>query len=70
MPRSYAKANYWYKKAAEQGDADAENNLGNAYSNGQGVPKSYTKANYWFTKAAEQGEADAENNLGNAYSVV
>ena len=33
-----------YKKAADQGHAPAQFNLGVMYSNGEGVTKSYTKA--------------------------
>ena len=40
-------------KAAEQGDAKAQFNLGVLYANGQGVPQDYKQAVYWHTKAAE-----------------
>lgn len=62
-----AKAIHWYKKAAEQGDDEAENNLGFAYGHGLGVRIDYTKARYWFTKSAEQGNAGAQNNLGDLF---
>ncbi len=54
-------------KMAKGGDADAQNNLGLMYDNGQGVPQDYTEAVKWYTKAAEQGDADAQNNLGLMY---
>ncbi len=50
-----AKTIYWYGKAAEQGNAEAEYFLGLRYAQGRGVPKDYVKANYWFKKAAAQG---------------
>jgi len=59
----YPKALYWLKKAAEQGYAKAENNLGNMYANGLGVPQDYNKAVYWYKKAAEQGYAPAKANF-------
>ena len=34
VPQSYARAAYWYEKAAKQGDADAPFNLGASYYNG------------------------------------
>ena len=40
---------------AEQGDADAQTNLGVMYDNGQGVPQDDKTAVKWFTLAAEQG---------------
>ncbi|MBQ2152767.1 MAG: protein kinase [Clostridia bacterium] len=48
---------------AEQGDADAQCNLGNRYYNGEGVERDYRKAVYWYTKAAEQGNAVAQCGL-------
>jgi hypothetical protein len=52
------------KKAAEQGDAGAQYNLGLMFAKGKGVPQDYKEAVKWFTKAAEQGLADAQVNLG------
>src|SRR5712692_1877137 len=46
-----------YRKAAEQGDADAQSNLGWAYANGRGVSPDYTQAAQWYRKAAELGNA-------------
>jgi hypothetical protein len=56
-----------YRKAAEQGDAKAQYNLGWMYGNGQGVPQDYQRAYAWFLKAAEQGDASAQFNLGVIY---
>ena len=55
-------------KAAEQGDADAQFNLGVMYEQGNGVKKDYTQAAKWYRKAAEQGHADAQFNLGSMYA--
>jgi TPR repeat protein len=49
---------------AEQGDAQAQYNLGIMYDNGQDVPQDYTAAASWYRKAAEQGHAQAQFNLG------
>jgi TPR repeat protein len=49
---------------AEQGQADAQFNLGNMYSEGQGVPQNYGKAAEWYQKAADLGFAEAQFNLG------
>ena len=57
----------WVQKAAEQGFARAQNNLGNMYYNGRGVEQSYAKAAEWVLKAAEQGLAVAQYNLGCMY---
>ncbi len=57
----------WFQKAAEQGQVDAQNNLGVMYSNGQGVLQDYEQAVEWYRKAAEQGYTSAQNNLGVMY---
>ena len=56
-----------YRKAAEQGDAAAQCNLGFAYKYGEGVNKDEAEAIKWFKKSAEQGDVDAQNALGFAY---
>jgi hypothetical protein len=61
------KAAKQYLKAAEQGDAAAQYNLGIMYDHGRGVPQDYTKAAVWYQRAAEQGYAPAQFNLGVAY---
>ena len=61
------KAIYWYKKAAEQGNADAQYRLGDCYYNGAGVEEDEQQAVYWYRKAAEQGNADAQHSLGLCY---
>ena len=67
VPQDYDEAVKWYRKAAEQGNAMAQNNLGDAYENGHGVPQDYDEAVKWYRKAVEQGEALAQSNLGNCY---
>ena len=54
------------RKAAEQGDASAQFNLGNLYFTGQGVPQDYAKAIEWFGKAAAQGHTEAKDSLAKA----
>ena len=64
----YASATYWLRKAAEQGQQTAQNNLGLMYARGQGVRQDNTQAEHWLRKAAEQGHADAQNSLGVRYA--
>lgn len=52
---------------AEQGNSDAQFDLGSAYDVGTRVPKDDAKAVYWYKKAAEQGLGAAQNNLGVRY---
>jgi len=55
------------KLLAEQGDADAQHNVGVMYDKGRGVPQNYAEALKWYRRAAEQGNALAQNNLGAMY---
>ncbi len=55
------------KPLAEQGDADAQNNLGVMYDKGIGVPQNHKTAVKWYRLAAEQGDARAQYNLGVMY---
>jgi len=52
---------------AEQGDPDAQFNLGLKYLKGEGVPWDSGKAIFWFVKSAEQGDSYAQVNLGVLY---
>jgi len=65
--KDYAEAVKWYRKAAEQGDADGQCNLGVMYENGYGVTQDYAEAVKWYRKAAEQGYARAQCSLGVMY---
>ena len=72
--RRYTQSVLWFRKAAEQGDADAQDALGNLYYDGHGplsmqliMHGHYAQAALWFRRAAEQGDADAQYNLGLLY---
>jgi len=67
VQQDYKQALYWFQKAAEQGNAAAQNYLGVMYDQGSGVPKDSTEAVRWYRKAAEQGYAVAQFNLGWMY---
>jgi TPR repeat protein len=61
------QAAMWFQKAAGQGVAVAEYNLGVLYQNGDGVKQDFKQAAAWFQKAAEQGIAQAQYPLGQMY---
>jgi TPR repeat protein len=67
LKHDYATAVSWYRKAAELGDATAQQMLGHIYEDGSGVPKDYETAASWYRKAADQGDADAQYQLGVMY---
>jgi len=55
------------QKAAQSGNADAEDQLGLMYENGTGVTQDYQQALAWYRKSAAQGDKNGENNLGWIY---
>ena len=55
------------RERAEQGDAEAQNELGSRYYEGRGVPRDYAEAETWVRRAADQGHARGQYNLGLMY---
>lgn len=53
--RSTAEALAWYRKAAEQGDVEAQARLGVCFDEGIGVMKDPIEAYKWFNLSAAQG---------------
>lgn len=62
-----AKSAFWFRKAAEQGDTNAQSHLSRYYRDGTGVVQDYDQALYWCHKAAEQGYTNAMNELRYLY---
>jgi|GEM_PF-1194189 len=56
-----------YRKAAGQGNTEAQTNLSIAYARGRGVPVDLQQSAQWCKIAAEQGDATAQCNLGMKY---
>jgi hypothetical protein len=69
VPQNYTEAVKWFRRAADQGLADAQFKLGVAYDRGQGAPQDYEEAIKWYRKAAEQGLAQAQDALGLSFTV-
>ena len=55
----YASAMREWRPLAEQGNADAQFNVGVLYAKGLGVPPNYIQARQWYKQAAAQGYAKA-----------
>ena len=53
---------------AEQGDAEAQYNLGHRYADGLGVAQDDAEAVRWYRLAADQGYTSAQYNLGHRYA--
>ena len=63
----YKTALQEWQPLAEQGNPDAQFNLGLIYYKGQGVLQDYKESVKWFTLSAEQGIVKAQFNLGFMY---
>jgi TPR repeat protein len=65
--KDFQEAAKWNRQAAEQGDLEAQNNLGMQYENGEGVAQSFTEASRWYRRAADAGSDLAQTSLGVLY---
>ena len=65
MPKDDRLAAEWYRKAADQGNARAQNNIGLSYDNGRGVLKDWSIAYMWYNLAAAKGNKTAATNRDN-----
>lgn len=57
------------KTLADEGDVNAQFELGRMFEHGNGVAKNDQLAAAWYRKAAEQGHADAQASLGVLYAL-
>jgi uncharacterized protein len=62
VTQDYSAAASWYRKAADQGHSEAQNNLGTAYYYGRGVPQDYINSHKWLNLSAARGNKDAARN--------
>lgn len=73
MPSSHAQATPdlpAIRSRADNSDPEAQNTLGNAYTNGLlGLRQDYAEALKWYRRAGDQGFAPAQFNLGLVYEL-
>ena len=67
IPADPSQAIVWFQKAAEAGNAAAQNNLGYCYKHGHGVGADLVAAVTWYRKSAQQGDVNAQVWLGYCY---
>jgi TPR repeat protein len=68
--RDAAEAARWFRRAADQGDPAAQQNLGIMYANGDGVPQDPAAAYLWLTLAAAQAPEPARASLLQGRAIV
>ncbi len=58
-----------WRPLADEGNVNAQFNLGYLYDKGQGVRQNFVEAMRWFRKAADQGDAISQFTIGTMYEV-
>ena len=70
-PQDYAQALHFLRNAANEGDANAMDNLGSIYDSGeagkQGFVQDFAQAREWYERAARAGNVSSMVNLGRLY---
>ncbi len=56
MPQDFGEARRWFQRAAEQGYAKAQHNLGAMFGAGKGVGRDYVQAYKWLSLCAAAGK--------------
>ena len=70
VPQNHEEALKWYRRAAEQGNLNAQRRLAEIYETGMlpgtllKIEKNEKEALFWYRRAAEQGDVDSQCNLG------
>ena len=68
VPKDESKAGEWYRKAAEQGSALAQESLRNLSADASGVARDKAKDHQRYQEAAERGDANAQYVVGARYA--
>ncbi|GGY87964.1 hypothetical protein GCM10011613_36240 [Cellvibrio zantedeschiae] len=67
IPRDDRGALVWFQRAAEQGNPEAQYQVGNLHENSQ-LPQNYAQAAHWYHRAAQKDLAKAQVRLGHIYN--
>jgi TPR repeat protein len=70
VAKNNEQAATWLRRAADQGYAVAQNELGVMYAKGMGVPRNLSETVRWCALAAAQGSQVAKRNLQLARTVT
>ena len=63
VKKNHRTAYKWFKKGANNGDSNAQFNIGEMYYHGKYVKQNDATAIHWLEKAVEQGHENAKNTL-------
>ena len=68
VSKDYAGAIRSFRRAADKGNAEAMEWIGNLFADGAGVTTDYGEAMRWYRQAADKGFARAMSNIGALYT--
>lgn len=63
----YAQSIPVWRRLAEDGQVDAQYNLGVIYHHGDGVAQDFQEALKWYGRAAQNGDVEAQRAIGSMY---
>jgi hypothetical protein len=66
--KNYGEAFKWLRRAAEQGDVEAQQRLGYMYEAGLGVARDEARAGRWYRRAMQSGDVWAHYKAGLSYA--
>lgn len=64
----FVQALSYFRQAAEQGNIDAQYELGHMLAQGLGAAQDFEQAAHWYLQSAQQGNTKAQFNLGFLYA--
>ncbi len=70
VPEDLVEALRWFRLAAEQGHAEAQNNIGRMFLDGKGVLQDHALAYMWFNLAAASGHNDGVKNRDEVFAIL
>jgi TPR repeat protein len=63
LPRDLTQAQFWYKKAADQGDPYSEASLAILFNFGKGVPRDNVRAYMWYQRAIAHSDGSNRDSI-------
>ena len=63
VPKDMEEAAKWFRKAAENGDAESQFYLGLLFEHGDGVPQDLEEAARYYSLSGDQGYTEGQRGL-------
>ena len=70
VPKDSSEAVRWLRRAAEQGDAQAQANLASLYEQGKGVPLDYITAYRLYQRSIQAGNEGSKSRIKNLLRIM